>query len=105
MKEGVDYELFVPDNEQDYWGCRILTGEFNETVIRFGAVALNEVEGALTFNFYVLESPDPEATIDNKDLQIVAHDILQSVLDTALEEGYAELTDRETGKQIEYWED
>lgn len=102
MIEGTDYELIMPDNDKDYWGCRILTGYFNETVIRFGAIALNEVQDALTFNFYVVSSPDENATIDNEDLQIAAHNILQSVFDTAVDEGYAELTDRNTGEVIEY---
>jgi hypothetical protein len=105
MKEGTDYVLIEPDRESDPWHARILTGEFPETVIRFGAIALNEKIGALSFNFAVISSPDPEAVVENVALQNVAHDVLQSVFDVALEEGFARVTDRETGKEIEYWKD
>jgi len=102
MIEGTDFELIEPENENEYWACRILTGEFNETVIKFGAIALNEVEDQMSFNFYVLSSPDPNATIDNEDLQLTAHNILQRVIDIALEEGFAKITDKKTGENIEY---
>ena len=105
MKEGTDYVLIEPDREEDPWHARILTGEFPETVIQFGAVALNEEAGALSFDFGVVSSPDPEAVVENEQLQNVAHDVLQSIFDVALEEGFARVTDRETGKEIEYWED
>lgn len=104
MKEGTDYVLIEPDREEDPWHARILTGEFPETVIQFGAVALNEEVGALSFDFGVVSSPDPEAVVENERLQNVAHDVLQSLFDIALEEGFARVTDRETGKEIEYWE-
>ena len=102
MIEGKDFELIEPETETEYWGCRILTGQFNETVIKFGAISLNEVKDQLGFNFYVVSSPDPDATIDNEDLQKTAHDILQRVIDIALDEGFAKLTDRETGEIINY---
>ena len=103
MIEGTDYQIIEPDREEDPWHARILTGKFPETVIQFGAVALNETEGHLSFDFGVVSSPDPEAVVENEELQGVAHDILQSIFDIALEEGFARVTDRETGKEIEYW--
>lgn len=105
MKEGIDYVLIEPDRESDPWHARILTGEFPETVIQFGAVALNEVEGQLSFDFGVVSSPDSEAVPENERLQEVAHDVLQSLFDIALEEGFARVTDRKTGNEIEYWEE
>ena len=102
MIEGKDYDLIVHDENAEYWACRILTGDYPETVIRFGSIALNELEDHLSFNFDVLESPDPTATADNEDLQFVATRILESVIDMALEEGSAKLTDRATGNEIKY---
>ena len=104
MIEGTDYELIMPEDQSEYWACRILTGEFNETVIKFGAIALNEVQDALNFNFYVVSSPDANATIDNEDLQAVAEQILMSVMDTCLTEGHYELKDRKTGETVPYEE-
>ena len=102
MIEGQDFEIIEPEAEGEFWGCRILTGQFNETVIKFGTIALNEIEGHMSFDFYVVSTPDPEATIDNEDLQKVAHDILQRVIDIAIDEGFAKLTDRKTGEDINY---
>lgn len=104
MIEGTDYELVLPEDEGEYWACRILTGEFNETVIKFGAIALNEVKDELNFNFYVVSSPDANATLDNQNLQMVAQQILMSVMDTCLTEGHYELKDRETGETVPYKE-
>ena len=102
MIEGKDYELIMPESDEEYWACRILTGQFNETVIKFGAIALNEVQGELNFNFFVESSPDVEAVIENVDLQIVAQQILTSVIDTCLQEGLYDLRDRETGESVPY---
>ena len=102
MNEGEDYELIMPEGEDEYWACRILTGSFNETVIKFGAIALNEVQDSLNFNFYVVSSPDVDATMENPELQEVAQQILMSVMDTCLTEGHYELKDRETGKTVPY---
>jgi len=102
MIEGKDYELVMPEDEGEYWACHILTGDFVETVIKFGAISLNESEDALNFNFYVVSSPDTNANIDNHDLQIVAQQILTSVMNTCLTEGHFELRDRETGEDLPY---
>lgn len=104
MIEGQDYELIMPENDDKFWACRILTGQFNETVIKFGAIALNEVQGEMNFNFFVESSPDIEATTENEDLQIVAQQILMSVIDICLQEGHYELKDRETGETVPYEE-
>lgn len=104
MIEGKDYELIMPEGDDEFWACRILTGQFNETVIKFGAIALNEVQGELNFNFFVESTPDVDATTENEDLQIVAQQILMSVIDICLEEGAFQLKDRETGEDVPYEE-
>ena len=50
-----DYELIPDANDQDLWNVRVLTGTYNETVLKFGAISFNEEgEGVMTFNFYLV---------------------------------------------------
>ena len=42
-------------------------------------------------DFAVISSPDPEAVVENVALQNVAHDILQSVFDIALDRPFKRL--------------
>lgn len=100
MQEGVDYELILNDEQDENWSCRILTGDWPETVIKYHALAVNEVSDNLSFNFHVVSSPDPNAHIDNEDLQMVAGECLQAIFDVCIEEGSAKFTDRETGKEL-----
>ena len=83
MTENEDYELIpamgVDDNEQA-WDIRILTGEFIETVIRFGNVQIDGKNDQLRFNFSVILAPSDYITVDNTDLQEVAGKILESVI-------------------------
>jgi len=101
MKEGTDYELMLHEENDEHWSCRILTGAFPETVIKFASIQVDEGKDQLGFNFHVLSSPDPEAHIDNVDLQQVAAACLSSVFDACVEEGTAKFTDTSTGKEIE----
>ena len=52
MKENVDYEL-VPDGDNDHWHVRFLEGEFPETVIKYGAIALDEKTEDIRWNFEI----------------------------------------------------
>lgn len=100
MKEGTDYELILNEEEDEHWSCRLLTGAFPETVIKFHKVQIDEEKDQLSFNFHVLSSPDPEAHIDNEELQMVAGECLGSIMDTCVEEGSAKFSDNKTGKEI-----
>lgn len=84
MKENIDYELIPSSDKNDYWNIRILTGDFVETVINFGAIKLAEDGEHLNFNFAVIYSPVDE-TSDNVDLQSVAGKILYDVLENSVE--------------------
>jgi hypothetical protein len=88
LREGTDYQL-VPsaeaENEQA-WDVRVLTGDFIETVIRFGNIAVDGENGCLNFNFMVLSSPSGHDE-DSIELQDHAAEILQSVLEDAIQEG------------------
>ena len=97
VSEGIDYQLVpVDDSPNDQaWEVRILTGEFTETVIRYGNVAFNEIKDCLTFNFMVRYSPDSELDSENLALQERAGEILEDILETAYAEGWAILNERE----------
>ena len=85
MKQNQDYEL-VPAGD-DQWHVRILTGDFVETIIRYGQLRYHEEDDNIHFDFFVTKSPDPDATENNVDLQLRAAQILESLLETAAEEG------------------
>lgn len=96
VSEGVDYRLIpVEDSPNDQaWDIRILRGDFTETVIRYGNVAFNEIKDCLTFNYKVIYSPDTVLTSDDLQLQELAADILEDILETAHAEGWVELQPR-----------
>ena len=84
-EENVTYELIPDENHEDAWNVRILEGIYNETVINFGAISFNEREqGVMTFNFHIIESPDPDLTVDDEDLQEFAGDVLQEIISDAI---------------------
>tara|TARA_Y100001937_G_C7086966_1_gene315794 strand:+ start:671 stop:1015 length:345 start_codon:yes stop_codon:yes gene_type:complete len=84
-EENVTYELIPDENREDVWNVRILEGIYNETVINFGAISFNEnAQGVMTFNFHIIESPDPDLTVDDEDLQEFAGDVLQEIISDAI---------------------
>ena len=95
-KENVTYE-FIPaqDEHEQAWNIRILEGMYNETVLQYGAIAANEVEGHLTFDFFVVESPDNELTAEDEGLQEEAGEILQQIIRQAIENDDGTLAMRE----------
>lgn len=86
MLELTDYELVPSDEDDQAWNVRLLTGPFNETVLRFGAISLNE-EGIMSFNFHIVSSPDPELTTEIVELQEYAGDVLQAIIRDGMETG------------------
>lgn len=98
--EGEHYELILNEEQDENWSVRLLKGKFTETVIKFHAIAVNETKGNMSFNFHVISSPDPEATVDNQELQYHAGLALQGILDSCIDEGSAKFTDRKTGKEV-----
>lgn len=87
-EENVTYEFIAADDPNDQaWNIRILDGMFNETVIQYGAIEMrgDEEDAMLSFNFHVIESPDPELSSDDEQLQEAAGDILQEIIRAAIE--------------------
>jgi hypothetical protein len=88
FSEGIDYEL-IPvdcDNEQA-WEIRI-NRTFPETIIRYGKVKFDGIQEVLKFDFMVVKSPDENLTSENEELQDVAGEILQDILERAANEGW-----------------
>ena len=80
--ENVDYELIPSEGEN--WDIRILSGDFTETVLKFGELKASEDAEYMTFNFDVVSSPDPELTEDNVDLQLHVGQALNSIIESAV---------------------
>jgi hypothetical protein len=87
-KENVTYQLVPgPDHEQN-WHIRITDGIFNETVVQIGSISYNDIgEDVLNYNFFIVETPDSELTIENKDLQQEVGEILEEIIREAIESG------------------
>jgi len=89
--ENKDYELIPDENGDDVWNVRILEGEFNEVVVRFGSIRIdgknvdNEEDVKLSFDFDVITTPDENLTPENIDLQLFAGDILLSIIESSIE--------------------
>lgn len=87
LKENVDYELVPVDGLNDQgWEVRILTGDYVETVIRYGALRFDESDGHIHYDFVVSYTPDSTVNEDVEGLQLRAGDILNSILETAVKE-------------------
>jgi hypothetical protein len=88
FNENVDYE-FVPD-EGDSWQIRFLTGNYIETVIKYGTIRFNEGE-QMAFDFKVISTPDEEVTIEDVSLQDHAADTLISIIEDSIKNKSSQL--------------
>jgi hypothetical protein len=94
LKENEDYELIPIEDNPDTWGVRIMSGDFIETVVSYGAIGFNKVKDNLTFSFDVISSPDSELTPENTELQEQCTKILESIIVSGIEDGTVELQDK-----------
>lgn len=95
LKENEDYELVTNDEYTDAWAIRILKGDFVESIVMISAIELNEKQENVSFNFRILSTPDPGVVRkDNVKLQEYVADIIYSVIETGLDEGFVELKER-----------
>ena len=44
MQENKDYELIPSSTDSTVWHVRILSGDFTETVVKFGSIALMKLK-------------------------------------------------------------
>ena len=84
FEENEQYELIPGDEE--HWHIRIKEGEFIESVISFGKIAINEKTDVMNFSITLHFTPDPELTVDNIELQKYAGKILESIMINNLNE-------------------
>lgn len=84
-----DYELVPAADDDQAWAVRILTGNYVETVLRYGTISVQEEndEAILSFDFQVVQSPDPDLTANDADLQEYAGDLLQAIVRDGIESG------------------
>jgi len=89
--ENKDYELVPDELADEVWNVRILEGEYNEVVFRFGSIRVsgesveNDDDVQLTFDFTVVTTPDADLTAEDEDLQTFAGDVLASILESSIE--------------------
>jgi len=84
VTESKDYELIPLEDDTDSWGVRILTGEFSETVIKYGNVGFEGTgdDMVMKFNFDIISTPDEDLEVEtNTELQELARDILFTIFE------------------------
>ena len=80
LSEGIHYEIIPSSLDEKGWDVRLLE-EFPETVIRYGNVAFDGKQDALTFNYNIVSSPDPELEIEgNFEFQEYCGRILSNII-------------------------
>ena len=95
MIELKDYELIPDPEDMDLWNVRILSGDYSETVLKFGAISINETgKGIMTFNFYVISSPDHSLSVDDTDLQEFAGKLLEAIIRDGMDTGSVIMKER-----------
>jgi|TARA_B110000259_G_scaffold148743_1_gene167832 hypothetical protein len=90
--ENKDYE-FIPSDKDD-WQIRFLSGDFIESVIKFGTIRMAHGD-QMTFDFHVETSPDETLSAENEELQKHAGDILISIIEDAIENKATDLQIKE----------
>ena len=100
MKEDIDFKLIPTyDDFTQGWDVRIDTGEFVETVVRFGNIGIDVEKGCLNFSFMIQSTPDVNLTETNVTLQDTVSKILDSVLENAITDGSIVTNEKEPAQQ------
>jgi len=98
LSEGVHYEIIPQVDDTRGWDVRLLE-EYPETVIRYGNVAFDGKRDALTFNYDIVSSPDPDLQIENNlTFQEYCGKILSSIIDKSITDGSMIAQDKDTGE-------
>ena len=87
MLENVDYEIIPDKGDDQAWNVRVLTGQYTETVLKYGVVKFNEIPKNMTFNFEIVYSPDTELTIEDTNLQDFAGEMLEKIMAQGIKDG------------------
>ena len=98
LSEGVHYEIIPQVDDTRGWDVRLLE-EYAETVIRYGNVAFDGKRDALTFNYEIVSSPDPDLEVEtNLTFQEYCGRILSSIIDKSITDGSMIAQDKDTGE-------
>ena len=98
LSEGVHYEIIPQTDDTRGWDVRLLE-EYPETVIRYGNVAFDGKRDALTFNYEIVSSPDPDLEVEtNLTFQEYCGRILSSIIDKSITDGSMIAQDKDTGE-------
>jgi len=95
LKEKEDYNFVHHPEHPDAWAIRLENGPFPETTIVFGAIRYDDKNEELKFDFSVVDSQDENLTEANVELQQYAGDLLFSVIEDGLEEGFVQTHESE----------
>ena len=98
LSEGVHYEIIPQTYDTRGWDVRLLE-EYPETVIRYGNVAFDGKRDALTFNYDIVSSPDPDLQIENNlTFQEYCGKILSNIIEQSITDGSLLAQDKDTGE-------
>ena len=98
LSEGVHYEIIPQTDDTRGWDVRLLE-EYPETVIRYGNVAFDGKRDALTFNYEIVSSPDPDLQIENNlTFQEYCGRILSNIIEQSITDGSLLAQDKDTGE-------
>ena len=98
LSEGVHYEIIPQSDDTRGWDVRLLE-EYPETVIRYGNVAFDGERDALTFNYDIVSSPDPDLSIENNlTFQEYCGRILSNIIEQSISDGSLLAQDKNTGE-------
>ena len=98
LSEGIHYEIIPQADDTRGWDVRLLE-EYPETVIRYGNVAFDGKRDALTFNYEIVSSPDPDLEVEpNLTFQEYCGRILSSIIDKSITDGSMIAQDKDTGE-------
>ena len=98
LSEGIHYEIIPQTDDTRGWDVRLLE-EYPETVIRYGNVAFDGKRDALTFNYDIVRSPDPDLSIENNlTFQEYCGRILSNIIEQSISDGSLLAQDKNTGE-------
>ena len=98
LSEGIHYEIIPQTDDTRGWDVRLLE-EYPETVIRYGNVAFDGKRDALTFNYDIVSSPDPDLQIENNlTFQEYCGRILSNIIEQSITDGSLLAQDKDTGE-------
>ena len=89
LRENTHYEIIPDKGDEQAWNVRILSGQFTETVLRYGVVKFNGKKKDMTFNFDIIYTPDTELKKEDVDLQVFAGTMLHEIMTRDLKENNA----------------